>query len=123
MSLLPFQFGESCRRIAGIIRFEQLPARFFLSAGRFRRHSKRYPTSDQCTAVLGQTFKIAAFVFQREGPCGCRSVARDDVLCRNLSKRPERRQPTPQTAVNDRDVLQKDEIAGKERLSGLIEKC
>src|SRR6202030_2500656 len=49
-------------------------------------------------------------------------MPRDGALSRNAGERSERRQPAAQAAIDDWDVPQKDEIAGKQRLSGLVQK-
>ena len=48
-------------------------------------------------------------------------MTRNGAAGRNAGKGSERRQPAAQAAVNHRNVLQKDEIAGKQRLRSLVQ--
>ena len=62
---------------------------------------------------LGQAFEVGPFAGERAGPLGRRAMTWDDLFRWNPGKLVNGRKPAANTAINDREVLYEQQVAGE----------
>src|ERR1700730_6042091 len=114
--LFPFKLPERGNNVTRTVFLEQQPMRLFTSAGFSRRAGEGHPLGNEAAYFPDKALEIAPFLSNGGSPITDRwAMAGNDALNGSVLQRIQIGEDAANAAVEHRNVLNEQEIAGEQR--------
>src|SRR5450755_356966 len=118
----PFELAERSDDVARSVFVKQSPPRLFASAGLPRRLGERRPLGDELAHFAGEVLEVATLVLDSASPIADdRAMTGNDAFRGDLPEHLEVGEKAANTAIEDRDMPDEQQIAGEQRRTGVVE--